>query len=666
MESQAVAQDTEKREAQEHPPVALAVQSRYRVLSPFFRLCSIALTVVSIAAAVIYLFHIGVKVWGEYVVGMAYLHLILSLFLPQIFIHFPLSSGSREKLPWYDIILAILSFIAPFYFFLNGENMLFTGWEIAPPTVAFWLGIILWALVLESARRTVGWFLFFLVLAFSVYPLFASHMPGLFYGKSFGFVRVVGYNIMGPEGVVGLPTRVLGNLFIGFMVFGVALTVTGAASFFLNLSLSFLGYVRGGTAKVSVISSAMVGSISGSVVTNIITTGSFTIPAMKRSGYPNYYAAAIETCASSGGVLMPPIMGAAAFVMAGVLNISYAKVALAAAVPSVLYYLGLFVQVDGFAAKEGLKGMTREELPSFWKTIKEGWFYLLAFAVLIYVLFVLRREAQAPFYATVPLLLLTMIRRETRLNVKGFLEFLEKVGRILGEITGILGSIGLLIGALMLTGTAQTLSTDLLDLAGGNALLLVGMGALASFILGMGLTMTACYLLLAVLLAPALVQLGFYDLAVHIFLLYTGVLSFITPPVAIGAYAAAALAGAKPMITAFQAVRLGSVKYIIPFFVIFQPALILHGSFMEVFQVVGTAVIGVILLGSGIEGYLVFIGRLGVFARACTLVGGFLIFMPGFTTNLIGAGIVAILFILHFMSSAISRVKHSDQDLQSK
>jgi TRAP transporter 4TM/12TM fusion protein len=374
---------------------------------------------------------------------------------------------------------------------------------------------------------------------------------------------------------------------------------------------------------------------------------------MKKAGYPSYYAAAIETCASSGGVLMPPIMGAAAFVMAGILNISYAQVALAAAVPSILYYLGLFVQVDGFAAKQGLKGLPRKELPSFWQTVKEGWFYLLAFAVLIYVLFVLRREAQAPFYAVVPLLLLTMIRKETRLNFKDFLGFLERAGRVLGEITGILSSIGLLIGSLLLTGTAQTLSTDLIDLAGGNVYLLVGMGALASFILGMGLTITACYLLLAVLLAPALVQLGFYDLAVHIFLIYTGVLSFITPPVAIGAYAAAAIAGANSMITAVQAVRLGAVKYIIPFFVIFEPALILHGSFFHIFQAIGTAVIGVILLGSGIEGYLVFVGRLGILGRVCTLVGGFLIFKPGMTTNLIGALVVASLFAVHFLWSKV-------------
>lgn len=626
-------------------PTTPAEVTRYRSLPPFPRYFSICLVFLGVLAAAVYLFHFGVSIWGELIVGTAYLHLILAFFLPHVFLYFPASSRFQSRFPWYDLVLAILCFVTPFYFFLHGQDILFKGWEVAPPPLAFFLGIIMWALVLEAARRAVGRALFFLVLFFSLYPLFASHMPGLFLAKSFHFSRLVGYHIMGPEGVIGLPTRVLGYLFIGFMLFGVALTATGAARFFLNLALAMLGTVRGGTAKVAVASSAMVGSISGSVITNVITTGSFTIPAMKRAGYPHYYAAAIETCASSGGVLMPPIMGAAAFVMASILNIAYAEVALAAAIPSILYYLGLFVQVDGFAAKTGLKGLPRGDLPLLGQTLKEGWFYVFAFAVLIYVLFILRREAQAPFYATVGLLILTMIRKETRLSFKDFIDFIERIAKVLGEITGILSSIGLLIGSLLLTGVAQTLSSDIIDLAGGNVFLLVGLGAVASFILGMGLTITACYLLLAVLLAPALVQMGFDSLAVHIFLVYCGMLSFITPPVAIAAYAAAALAGAKPMLTAFQAVRLGAVKYCIPFFVVFQPALILHGTFLEILQVVGTAVIGVILLASGIEGYLVWVGKLGVAKRLVSLVGGFLLFMPGWLTNLIGAALIAILFV---------------------
>lgn len=618
---------------------------RYRALPPFLRLFSITLSFLGIATAATYLFHLGVSFWGEYVVGTAYLHLILAFFLPLVFLYFPLSPRFHGKVPWYDVACAVLCFGSALYFFLHGEDILFQGWEVEPPPTAFVLGILLWGFVLEAARRSVGWVLFLLVLLFSLYPLFAEHMPGLFSAKSFAFSRLVGYHVMGPEGVIGLPTRVLGTLFVGFMLFGVALTTTGAARFFLDLALSVLGWVRGGTAKVAVVSSAMVGSISGSVITNVITTGSFTIPAMKGTGYPSYYAAAIETCASTGGVLMPPIMGAAAFVMASFLNISYAEVALAAIIPSLLYYLGLFIQVDSYAAKTGLKGLTRKDLPSLWRTIKNGWFYVFAFALLIYILFFLRREAQAPFYATLAILFLTMIKKETRLDFRGFINFLERVGQTIGEIAGILAAIGLLIASLLLTGVAQTLSSDLIALAGGNIILLVGMGAIASFILGMGLTITACYLLLAVLLAPALVQSGLNPLAVHLFLMYCGMLSFITPPVAIAAYAAASIAGANSMKTGLQAVRLGIILFLIPFFFVFQPAFVLHGTLVEVLKVLATGFFGVILIASGIEGYLLFVGKLRAWQRIWSIISGGLLLTPEFITDIIGAVLAVILVV---------------------
>ena len=616
---------------------------RYRVLPPFPRFFAIVLTLLGILSAGIYLFHIGVSLWGEWVVGTAYLHLILAFFLPLVFLYLPANARSREKLPYYDLVLAVLCLVSAFYFFLHGEDILFKGWEVEPPPTALVFGILLWAFVLEAARRAVGWVLFFLVLLFSIYPLFGEFMPGLLSAKSFPFTRLVGYQVMGPEGVIGLPTRVLGTLFVGFMFFGVALTSTGAAKFFLNLALSILGTVRGGTAKVAVVSSAMVGSVSGSVITNVITTGSFTIPAMKGARYPDYYAAAIETCASTGGVLMPPIMGAAAFVMASILNITYAEVVLAAIIPSVLYYLGLFIQVDSYAAKNGLKGLRRDGLPSSWKTLKEGWFYLFAFALLIYILFALRREAQAPFYATFALLILSMFRRETRLDFTGFINFIERTGKTIGEIAGILASIGLLIASLLLTGVAQSLSSDIISLAGGDIYLLVGMGAVASFILGMGLTITACYLLLAVLLAPALVDSGLNPLAAHLFLMYCGMLSFITPPVAIAAYAAASIAGATPMRTGFQAIRLGIILFIIPFFFVFQPAFVLQGTLLEVFKVLGTGFFGVIFIASGLEGYLVKVGELGTLKRALSVLAGVLLLTPDLTTDLVGALLAAIL-----------------------
>jgi len=616
---------------------------RYRVLSPLPRSIVILLAATTVGVAVVYLFNL--VLFGKVMVGTAYFYFLLALLLPMNFLYFPASPRFKHRLPWFDILFASLCFAIPFYFFLHAWEILWEGWEASPPREAFIMGLILWGLVLEAVRRSVGWFLALLVLFFSIYPLFASHMPGLLMAKSYPLSRVVGYHIMGPEGVIGLPIKVVGQILIGFMIFAVALMATGAAKFFLNLALSIFGMVRGGTAKVAVVSSSLVGSVSGSIVTNVLTTGSFTIPAMKRSGYPPHYAGAIETCASTGGVLMPPIMGAAAFIMAGFLNIPYASVALAAVIPSLLYYLGLFIQVDGYAAKAGLKGLPRKELPSLWRTMKEGWFYIFAFALLIYMLFTLRREAQAPFYAAAALFVLTMLRKETRLGLKGFLNFFEGTGRLLGELAGILGAIGLLIGSLFITGVAQSLSSEIIDLARGNLILLVGFGAITSFILGMGLTITACYVLLAVLLAPALVQGGLHPLAVHLFLMYCGMLSFITPPVAIGAYAAASLAQSEPIRTGLQAIRLGAVIFLIPFFFVFQPAFVLQGSPIDIIHTVGTGAVGVILLASAIEGYLIGIGRLGLWSRVFPFICGILLFLPSWHTDIIGAIVVA-LFLL--------------------
>ncbi len=609
---------------------------RYRVLPLFIRLLAISSSCAGIFSTIIYLFHIGVSIWGGIIVGTAYLHLILSFFLPLVFLYFPAAAHFKGKVYWHDLLLSLFCFISAFYFFLSGQKILFQGWEVSPPPIPLVFGTILWVLVLEAIRRVVGQILFGIVLIFSIYPLFGEYMPGLLFSKSFSFPRLVGYYAMGPEGIIGLPTHVLGNLFIGFIFFGVALTSTGAAKFFLDLALSFLGKVRGGTAKVAVVSSAMVGSISGSVITNVITTGSFTIPAMKKTGYPNHYAAAIETCASTGGVLMPPIMGAAAFVMASILNISYAEVVLAAIIPSLLYYFGLFVQVDSYAAKVGLKGLPDNNLPSLSQTMKNGWFYFLSFGLLCYILFFLRREAQAPFWAAAVVLFFAMLKKETRLNFKSLIDFLEGVGRTIAEITGILAAIGLMIASLLITGIAQTLSSEIIALAKGNATLLVCLGAMASFILGMGLTITACYLLLAVLLAPALVKSGLNPLAVHLFLMYCGMLSFITPPVAIGAYAAASIAGANPMRTGFQAMRLGVILFIVPFFFVFQPAFVLQGNLWEILKVLATGFLGVFLLASGIEGYIIFGGHLGFLKRSLIIISGALLLTPEWITDLIG------------------------------
>ena len=301
--------------------------------------------------------------------------------------------------------------------------------------------------------------------------------------------------------------------------------------------------------------------------------------------------------------------------------------------------------MDCYAAKHGLKGIPREELPRLWDALKEGALYIIAFAILIYAIFIIRQEAQAPFYATVALFVAAQIRKKSRVNIHGFIKFIEQSGKTLAEITAILSSIGLMIGAILITGIAQTLTSDLIALAGGNLILMVAFGAIASFILGMGLPATACYLLLAVLLAPALVQSGLDILAVHLYVFYCGVLSFITPPVAIAAFAAAAIAETSPMKAGYTAMRLGAILFIIPFIFIFDPAFVMNGSVFGIIKAFVTGVIGVIFITSGLEGYLAFVGRLNVYTRAVSIVAGLLIFIPVWTMQIVGI-ILAILLVL--------------------
>jgi TRAP transporter 4TM/12TM fusion protein len=480
-----------------------------------------------------------------------------------------------------------------------------------------------------------------LIIVLSLYPTYAHLMPGSFAGLSQTLPDTARYHLMSQESVLGIPMQVFGTLIIGFIIFGVTLQATGGGRFFINIAFSLLGNVRGGPAKVAILASGLFGSLSGSVITNVLTTGAMTIPAMRRTGYPATYAGGIEACASTGGVLMPPIMGATAFVMASFLNIPYSTVAIAAVIPAFLYYLALFLQIDAYAARERIAGLPKEELPKLGRTLREGWHYVFAFALLIWLLMYLRREALAPFYATAALLVLTQFRRDTRMGVAKLVEFVESNGRLLAELIAILAAVGLIIGGLVVTGMAGTFSGDLVRLAGGNAILLLIMGAITSFILGMGMTVTAAYIFLAIVLAPGLVKLGLDPLAVHLFIMYWGMLSYITPPVALGAFAAASLAHANPMRTGLEAMRLGSIIYFLPFFFVLNPAMIFHGPWLQVFSVTATAIVGVLLLAASMQGYLLGVGTFahttgGWIARALLLVGGLLLAAPGWDTNVIG------------------------------
>jgi TRAP transporter 4TM/12TM fusion protein len=441
--------------------------------------------------------------------------------------------------------------------------------------------------------------------------------------------------MLSVESVLGIPLQAFAEVVIGFLVFGTALMMTGAGRFFINLAFALCGTFRGGAAKVGIFASALLGMMSGSVVSNVLTAGTMTIPVMKKTGFRASYAGAIEACASTGAVLAPPVMGATAFVMAQFLNMSYAEVALAAAIPAALYYFGLFMQVDAYAARHGLKGLPRAELPRMWVTLKEGWYFVLVIALLVFMMLVMKRESHAPFYATVLLLVLNQAFNRERWTWATAAKFLELNGRTFAELVGILAGCGLLIGAFSLTGVVSSIANDMLRIAGSNALLLLTMTALTSLVLGLGLTTTACYIFLAILVGPALEKAGLNKLAVHMFIFYWGMLSAITPPVAIASFAAAGIAGAPPMQTGWESMRVGSIIYFIPFFFVLNPAFVLQGPLTETLVLTVTCALGIVFICGGIQGYQMWAGDLARTRAAAwplrilLIAGGMVLAAPG-------------------------------------
>jgi TRAP transporter 4TM/12TM fusion protein len=592
-----------------------------------------------IAFSINEIFLLGI-VYHEFV----YFYGLLAVFLSSAFLIFPASKGaSKSKIAYYDILLFLATAGACLYMMVHAFEISDEGWVYTGPLASTIASIILWGVALEALRRVGGLALFLFATVFSFFPLFALYMPGFLEGTGWSFPGAAMFHAMTREGVIGIPTRIFCTLVIGFMIFGITLQETGGAKFFLDFSFALFGRVRGGPAKVSVVSSALFGSMSGSAISNVVTTGAMTIPTMKRTGYPPHYAAAVEACASSGGVVMPPVMGAVAFIMASFLMVPYAAVVIAAIVPSLLYFFGLFVQIDGFAAKTGLAGLPKSELPSLKDALKFGWIYLSAIAVLIYLLFYLRQEAQAPYYASLTLLGAAAFRKETRPNLGTIYTIIMRSGRLLAEMLGVMAGIGLIIGGLSMTGVAVSFSSELVNAVGDNVLLLLIVGAIASFILGMGMTISACYIFLAIVLVPALIPSGFNVMACHFFVMYCGLWSFITPPVALGSYVAAGIAGADSWQTGLESMRLGFVKYFIPFFFVYEPALILQGGdVVTILQSVTTAFLGVFLIGSSIEGYIIGLKRLGVIPRVLFFCSGFGVFLPGGISDIVGIGIALV------------------------
>jgi len=533
-----------------------------------------------------------------------YLALFLALGLGSVFIAVKASPKQvGESVPWYDWLLAGIGLAIGLYV------------TILYPTIAYRLGILSpdrWifgglaiALLLEATRRVAGGTLAWLALGVILYTRFAEYLPGIFYSKSPSWARIASYLYLDSNAMLGLPIDVAAGVVVAFILFGQVLYAVGGDKFLTDLALIATGRYRGGPAKVSVVSSALFGTVSGSAVANVVVDGAITIPLMKSTGFPAHLAAAIEAVASNGGQITPPVMGAAAFLMAEFLNIPYGQIALAAAVPAALYYLALFTQIDLEAAKRGLLGLPVNQIPRFRNVIRLGWVFLIPLSVLVYTLMIENWEAgKAGIVAVIGVLVVGALQKETRPSFKKILAAFEETGKILLDIAVITALAGIVIGALHLSGFTFKISLLLVTLSGNNIYLLLLITAIGCVFLGLPLPTTVVYITLAVLAAPALIQLGIPPLAAHLFLFYFGMVSLITPPDCLPVYIAASIAHANFWQTGWSAMRLGIAAYLVPFIFALHPALIFIGTPQEIVIAIFTATIGVFMLSAGCAGYL--------------------------------------------------------------
>ena len=580
------------------------------------------------------------------------LAVILGLAFAIIFLRIPMLAGRpRPRVPWYDLICAAVGFAACIYLAIRYQELVYDFYFHR--TEAFAISIFIIPLVFEALRRTSGLSLVAVLSVFFVYAFLGHLVPGKLQGKEKHFEALFAYLGVDNVALFGLPMVIVSMVVVLFIFMGRLLLTSGASNWFTDLAAALMGRSRGGAAKIAVAASALFGSISGSAVSNVASTGVITIPLMRQGGYSAASAGAIEAVASTGGQIMPPIMGAAAFLMAELLEISYGEVILAAIIPALLYYIAVFVQADLEAARAGIAPLPEDKIPPLIRVLKEGWFFTVPFIVLIVALFSLNMPPEgAAFYAAVSIPIVSWLfgYKGKRMTLGELWNSICEAGRSSVDIIIIGAMAGLIIGILETTGLGFGLTLVLTEIGENSLFLLLVLTAGVSIMLGMGMPTSAIYFLLAVMVAPPLIKLGLEPLAAHLFVLYYGLMSMITPPVAIAAFTAAKLANAPPMQTAMTAVRLGWVAYVMPFVFVISPNLIMMGDPLDIVVAFVAAVLGVWIASAGMMGYL--LRPIPGAVRPVYLVAGLSLLVPtelfdGAVAFRIGGAIVALLLLAH-------------------
>lgn len=621
-----------------------------RLKNPAMRLLQRLLLMAIPVSALLFAFEFP-SYFGILLLQEQYLGFILILVLDSVFLSFPASRrSSLERVPWYDKILALLSLLVAGYLVVYYPAIVNEVGELTWDKVIF--GGIAIFLIMEACRRISGWVMIIIAASFIFYAHYAYLFPGILNARGISWSKIFVHTFIDPNALLGIPLTIAATIVVAYIVFGQVLQASGGGDFFTDIAMAIMGRFRGGAAKIAVVSSALFGTISGSAVANVVVDGAITIPMMVRTGYRPHVAGAIESVASNGGQIMPPVMGAAAFVMAQFLGLPYAQVALAAFVPAILYYLALFVQVDLEAGKTGIKGIPREQLPSLFSVLRKGWIFIIPMAVIVYLLFILNLSAEkAGYYAAAVALAASFLRWEVRITFKKLLAILEDSGRTMLEVAMVCAVAGIVIGTLTLTGLAFVFTMSVERFGHANILLILAMTGVIALILGMGMPTTAVYVIVGLTLAPAIVKLGIVPLAAHMFVFYWAMLSLITPPVCVAAYAGAAIARTSPMRTGYACMRLGILGYLVPFVFVFDPLLLLQGPAHLVVLAITTAVFGTIAIGVAMVGY--FTRPIGWLRRLLLVVGGTgLLIPPGgmiaysWATNVVG-GAVCLALILY-------------------
>ena len=566
----------------------------------------------------------------------------LGLLLPLTFLEYPAKKG-MAGVRWYDWLLIVMGAVPNAYVVFFHDLWVFHGGS-NPTTLEMILLIAVTVALLEGLRRVLGLVLTIVLLFFILHPLFCSYLPGFFSGRGYSLARITTQFYLPPTGLYHIALHIASTIIIGFLVLGQLFIASGGGKTLMDTTLSMVGRFRGGAAKAAVIGSGIFGTFNGAVGANVAVTGTFTIPLMKETGYEADFAGGVEASASNGGMLMPPVMGAVAFIMAEWLEIPYWELCIAAFAPAILYYICMFMQIHFHAVRRGLHGLPPSELPYFRNTIRSGWTDFLPLLILIYLLFGLKYSPElSAIAAAVGVLIVAAFRRSTRLSLGTILNAMEASGRASIQIGLACAMAGIIMGSVSLTGIAFLISSEIVKVASGNIFLLLVLAGIASFMMGLGMTALPIYIFVALVVAPALTNVGIPLLTAHLFVFWVSMGSFLTPPVCVAAYVASAIAEAPPLRVGLRATLIGIGIYIIPFVFVYNPELLLHGAPVEIALVVIMTLIGLIAIAAAIEGH--FLRQTCLWERALFFVGGILTFVPMFWIRLLGLGILIILFV---------------------